>query len=196
MSASAEVMLQDLRAKIANLATSNIGPGDIHPGLLSNINEAVQALRTGNDGRGKPVSPARVAEGLHKLVQYVSTPESFTIAGASVANDTTRVGMLRTYLFDLDQIAKVIDRSSDTPAQQPAGVDQQLVRDVTFSCPSCSQHIACDESYRGHQVQCPTCNAEILVPSSSPPPIPADASKTQEKEAFLLRSGVKTASSL
>ncbi len=47
--------------------------------------------------------------------------------------------------------------------------------DITFSCPSCAQHIACDESYRGHQVQCPTCQTDITVPGGSPvvpPPLP------------------------
>jgi hypothetical protein len=47
--------------------------------------------------------------------------------------------------------------------------------DVTFSCPSCGQHIAIDEAYRGHQVQCPTCQVGITVPVSrpaTPPPPP------------------------
>lgn len=37
--------------------------------------------------------------------------------------------------------------------------------DITFSCPSCSQHIACDETYRGDEVQCPTCGALARVPA-------------------------------
>jgi len=47
--------------------------------------------------------------------------------------------------------------------------------DINFACPSCSQHIACDESYRGHHVQCPTCQTDIAVPGGGPavpPPLP------------------------
>jgi DNA-directed RNA polymerase subunit RPC12/RpoP len=47
--------------------------------------------------------------------------------------------------------------------------------DITFSCPSCGQHIACDESYAGDGVQCPTCKADMVVPGkvpAVPPPLP------------------------
>ena len=40
---------------------------------------------------------------------------------------------------------------------------------VMFTCPECSQHISCDESYRGDQLQCPTCQHEVTVPRLDPP---------------------------
>jgi hypothetical protein len=36
-----------------------------------------------------------------------------------------------------------------------------------FSCPQCSQHIQCDTSYAGMQIDCPVCKNSIIVP---PPP--------------------------
>lgn len=35
-----------------------------------------------------------------------------------------------------------------------------------FSCPHCEQHIQCDESYSGKQMQCPACNHLIVIPLS------------------------------
>ena len=42
--------------------------------------------------------------------------------------------------------------------------------EMTFSCPGCGQHIECDQLWSGHQISCPTCQAQITVPpvSSSP----------------------------
>lgn len=39
-----------------------------------------------------------------------------------------------------------------------------------FACPRCDQHIACDESYYGVQINCPACSAPITVPVPSPRP--------------------------
>jgi len=36
--------------------------------------------------------------------------------------------------------------------------------DFKFSCPRCDQHIACDASYFGIQINCPMCHAPITVP--------------------------------
>lgn len=53
-----------------------------------------------------------------------------------------------------------------------------------ISCPNCAQHIACDESYYGVQINCPTCGALIQMPagdthahgaSAGPPPSSAAA---------------------
>jgi len=33
-----------------------------------------------------------------------------------------------------------------------------------IACPGCDQHIACDESYSGRHINCPTCARPILVP--------------------------------
>lgn len=45
--------------------------------------------------------------------------------------------------------------------------------DITFSCPHCEQHIACDADYRGQQTKCPTCDTDITIPlATSPLPLP------------------------
>ena len=36
--------------------------------------------------------------------------------------------------------------------------------EMKFDCPKCQQQIACDELWGGHELQCPTCHAEIMVP--------------------------------
>lgn len=44
------------------------------------------------------------------------------------------------------------------------------MKDITFSCLSCGQHIACDESGRGQRVNCPTCDSVIAIPMNGTPP--------------------------
>jgi len=39
-----------------------------------------------------------------------------------------------------------------------------------ISCPSCDQHIACNESYYGVQINCPTCGAPMTVPAPASHP--------------------------
>ena len=46
-----------------------------------------------------------------------------------------------------------------------------------FFCPQCGQHILCDSSYSGQQINCPVCLKQIVVPQSPdtpqiPPPAP------------------------
>jgi len=38
-----------------------------------------------------------------------------------------------------------------------------------IACPNCDQHIACDESYSGRQIGCPTCGRPIMVPVFASP---------------------------
>lgn len=46
--------------------------------------------------------------------------------------------------------------------------------DIKFSCSQCGQHISCDESWAGHQLQCPACQANLIVPqAAAPAPTPA-----------------------
>jgi hypothetical protein len=40
--------------------------------------------------------------------------------------------------------------------------------DLKFSCPSCAQHIQCDESYAGERIPCPSCAALVRVPVDAP----------------------------
>ncbi len=42
--------------------------------------------------------------------------------------------------------------------------------DFTFGCPSCKQGVQCDDAWSGHQIQCPICQASIVVPANTPPP--------------------------
>jgi hypothetical protein len=44
--------------------------------------------------------------------------------------------------------------------------------DIKFSCPHCSQNITCDELWGGHQLQCPSCGNNLIVPGQ---PAPASA---------------------
>jgi hypothetical protein len=34
-----------------------------------------------------------------------------------------------------------------------------------FNCPHCNQHLQCDEQSSGRQIQCPSCNVLIRIPS-------------------------------
>ena len=47
--------------------------------------------------------------------------------------------------------------------------------EMRFTCPQCKQDIACDELWGGHQIQCPTCQAEISVPQQTAAPAPPAA---------------------
>jgi DNA-directed RNA polymerase subunit RPC12/RpoP len=54
--------------------------------------------------------------------------------------------------------------------------------DFKFACPGCGQRIAASDDYVGHQINCPACNAPIVVPSNpaapaAPPPTPSIAIK-------------------
>lgn len=47
--------------------------------------------------------------------------------------------------------------------------------EIKIFCPGCGQHILCDESHRGAQINCPTCNQSFVVPAAqnqaaAPPP--------------------------
>src|SRR5437868_4350101 len=39
--------------------------------------------------------------------------------------------------------------------------------DLKFSCPSCGQHIQCDESHSGENIPCPDCAHLIRVPPTA-----------------------------
>lgn len=50
--------------------------------------------------------------------------------------------------------------------------------EFTFSCPSCSNGILCDSQWSGQQIECPTCQAAVIVPAAvapTPPPASANA---------------------
>jgi hypothetical protein len=49
-------------------------------------------------------------------------------------------------------------------------LDREFMADLKFSCGECGQHISCDESWSGHQIQCPACQASLTVPQLQSPP--------------------------
>jgi hypothetical protein len=82
--------LERLQTLIDSLrGPDGVGPGDINPGVSSNLAEAVVALRTGRGADGSEVSPARVRSGLLKLVEFVSTPEWRGVAGWRAGEQAT-----------------------------------------------------------------------------------------------------------
>lgn len=60
--------------------------------------------------------------------------------------------------------------------------------EFTFSCPSCGNGIVCDSQWSGHQIDCPSCQAAILVPAASAPPAPAPAPASNAVAAAAARS--------
>src|SRR6516165_4483426 len=37
--------------------------------------------------------------------------------------------------------------------------------DIKICCPHCNQHITCDELWGGHELQCPGCQNNLVVPA-------------------------------
>jgi len=54
--------------------------------------------------------------------------------------------------------------------------------EIKFSCPHCSQHIACESQWSGRQIQCPACQATLTIPSAPTPPAPAAAAPKVTKK--------------
>src|SRR6266481_6321766 len=44
--------------------------------------------------------------------------------------------------------------------------------ELKFNCSKCGQLIACDELWIGHQINCPSCQTELSVPSQQEAPKP------------------------
>jgi len=59
--------------------------------------------------------------------------------------------------------------------------------DVGFICPNCRQELAADAALAGSQIQCPSCNEEITIPTADPSnirtlnPIATSAGAREEK---------------
>jgi len=47
--------------------------------------------------------------------------------------------------------------------------------DIIFNCPECEQELSVDSSGAGTEINCPTCDAKIVVPQAPPAPAPAPA---------------------
>ena len=57
---------------------------------------------------------------------------------------------------------------------------------MKFSCPQCGQHISCDDAWAGHQIACPACQNNLVVPqiqAGSPPPQPSVPKQDSSKAA-------------
>ena len=65
-----------------------------------------------------------------------------------------------------------------------------------FSCPRCKQHIQCDSSYVGSQINCPLCRQAIIVPPAPPSAAPAGEPVFHIKKSTLKTTALITASIL
>ena len=65
--------------------------------------------------------------------------------------------------------------------------------DIKFSCPHCNQHISCEEPWAGHQIQCPACQNNIVVPQAhapiASPAAPAPARESSKPAGMKLSAG-------
>jgi hypothetical protein len=66
--------------------------------------------------------------------------------------------------------------------REPSRITSILMADLKLTCPQCGQHISCDDAWSGHQIQCPACQSNLIVPhlqapssSAAPAPTPAAA---------------------
>ena len=59
-----------------------------------------------------------------------------------------------------------------------------------FSCPQCGQHVQCDTSYSGQQINCPICRKSIVVPQMQPAVSLPGADTIQIKKSTLKKMAV------
>jgi GYF domain 2 len=62
--------------------------------------------------------------------------------------------------------------------------------EIKISCPQCGQHIQCDKSYGGRQINCPQCQTAFAVPQLAPPKPVFNIAAKREK-LYLVNSGDK-----
>ena len=53
--------------------------------------------------------------------------------------------------------------------QERSHTERLSMADMKFSCPHCGQHISCDDAWAGHQIPCPACQGNLMVPHLQPP---------------------------
>jgi DNA-directed RNA polymerase subunit RPC12/RpoP len=46
----------------------------------------------------------------------------------------------------------------------PGGQQTKVMADLKFACSHCGQDIQCDELWSGHEIQCPNCQGQLIVP--------------------------------
>jgi len=61
----------------------------------------------------------------------------------------------------------------------PGGQQPKIMADMKFTCRHCGQEIECDELWSGHEIQCPTCQKQLVVPPKpdAPPHVSLAAAK-------------------
>lgn len=59
-----------------------------------------------------------------------------------------------------------------------------------FICPQCKQHIQCDSSYVGSQINCPACRQAIIVPPQPPTVVPPGERTIQIKVSLLRKAAL------
>ena len=59
---------------------------------------------------------------------------------------------------------KKLDKSAISPDNPPSS-NENLMSEFKFTCSHCNQRLQCDEAFAGRQIQCPSCNHLIRVPS-------------------------------
>src|SRR5262249_39762729 len=74
--------------------------------------------------------------------------------------------MLDDYSMDCGRLKRThAGRRVDSWLREgPGGGIFCFMAEMKFDCPRCQQQIACDELWGGHELQCPTCHAQIMVP--------------------------------
>jgi hypothetical protein len=64
---------------------------------------------------------------------------------------------------------------ANRPAQKEVG--GSLMADVSFLCPACGQHLACESDLVRESIECPECGAEISVPEPEGAQAPEETSE-------------------
>ena len=57
--------------------------------------------------------------------------------------------------------------------------------DMKFSCSHCGQQIECDELWSGHEIQCPTCQGQLVVPPKPEAPPHANLASAKPNQPRL-----------
>jgi len=73
----------------------------------------------------------------------------------------------------VDRGRPLLSRRLSRPLEDRGRSKRTPMADIKFSCPHCGQHISCEEVWSGHQIQCPACQNNLMVPHAHPPPAAA-----------------------
>ena len=68
--------------------------------------------------------------------------------------------------------------------------------DLKFTCSHCGQDIECDELWSGHEIQCPTCKGQLVVPPKpdAPPHAALAAAKPNQPRLSIGQSVIQRSS--